>query len=338
MLRIGIIGAGSIAGVVAEATKKTTSAMISAVTSRVKNNAEKFANSYGIETVFDHWQDMIGSDKIDAVYVATPTQVREEICVAAANAGKHVFAEKPFHSHRSLMNIINAARENNVAFMDATHFTHNPRTEHLKKTITDEIGKLKLIRSTFYYPFDDKNNIRFDPAKEPLGSVGDLAWYNMRAIVEFLDSDADPARITAYSEKDAETGVIIRASGAMIFKDGKMSSFDFGFNAGVITMDLDLFGDKGLIRMDDFVLDWHSGFDFSDGYYPLQYFVRKNLDEPDSWKKVELKSDRPQKIAMIENFVSLTREPDGQAAASSIQRTLQTQKLVDALFSACNED
>ncbi len=338
MLRIGIIGSGFIAGVVAGATQETQKAIISAVSSRVKNKAEEFARSYGIENVFDHWQDMILSDKIDAVYVATPTHVREEICIAAANAGKHVFAEKPFHSHQSLMNIINAVRENNVAFMDATHFTHNPRTEHIKKSMKDEIGELKLIRSTFYYPCDDKNNIRFDPSKEPLGSVGDLAWYNMRAIVEFLGTDAKLAKIAAFSEKDAETGVIVRASGAMIFEDGKMSSFDFGFDAGVMTMDLDLLGSKGLIRMDDFVLDWHSGLDVSDGHYGLGYLLRKDLDEPDNWKQVALKSDTPQKISMIENFASLAKEPDGNAAASSIQRSLKTQKLVDALFDACNSE
>lgn len=338
MLRIGIIGSGYIAGVVARATQETPAAIISAVSSRVKKSAEEFAKSYGIENVFEHWQDMIQSDKIDTVYVATPTHVREEICIAAANAGKHVFAEKPFYSHQSLMNIINAVRENNVAFMDATHFTHNPRTEHIKKSMKDEIGELKLIRSTFYYPCDDKSNIRFDPAKEPLGSVGDLAWYNMRAIVEFLDTDAALAKITAFSEKDEETGIIIRASGAMIFEDGKMSSFDFGFDAGVMTMDLDLLGSDGLIRMDDFVLDWHSGLDVSDGHYDLGYSLRKDIDEPDDWQKIALKSDRPQKVTMIENFVLLTQEPDGKAAASSIQRSLKTQKLVDALFHACNNE
>ncbi len=336
MLRIGIIGSGYIAGVVAGATKETPKAIISAVSSRVKSKAEEFAKSYGIENVFDHWQDMIQSNKIDAVYVATPTHVREEICIAAAHAGKHVFAEKPFYSHQSLMNIINAARENNVAFMDATHFTHNPRTEHIKKYMKDEIGALKLIRSTFYYPCDDKNNIRYDPTKEPLGSVGDLAWYNMRAIVEFFNTDTEIAKITAFSEKDKETGIIIRASGAMIFEDGKMSNFDFGFDAGVMTMDLDLLGSGGLIRMDDFVLDWHSGLDISDWHYDLGYLLRKDIDEPDNWQKVAIKSDTPQKVSMIENFGSLTKEPNGEAAASSIQRSLKTQKLVDALFDACN--
>lgn len=338
MLRIGIIGSGFIAGVVADATKETSTATISAVSSRVKSNAEKFASKYDIEYIFAQWQDMILSDTIDAVYVATPTNVREEICVAAAKAGKHVFAEKPFQSEASLLNITNTARNNNVAFMDATHFTHNPRTENIRKFLTEKIGDLKLIRSTFYYPFDDKNNIRFDPNKEPLGSVGDLAWYNMRAIVEFIGAKTDIAKISAFSEKDKETDVIIRASGAMIFEDGKMSSFDFGFNAGVLTMDLDLLGDKGLIRMDDFVLDWQRGFDFPEDQYGLEYMVRKDLDGPDHWTKISIETDKSQKILMIENFVALTQNPRGKAAAASIEKSLKTQKLVDALFHACKEN
>ncbi|MBT4147005.1 MAG: Gfo/Idh/MocA family oxidoreductase, partial [Gammaproteobacteria bacterium] len=256
-LRIGIIGSGFIAGVVADAAKNTPLMSVSAVCSRLESSASAFAAQYDIEHVVESWQQLISSDEIDAVYVATPTNVREEISVAAASAGKHIFAEKPFASEASLANIINAARDNKVAFMDATHFSHNPRTDEIKRTMIEEIGPPKLLRTTFYYPFDDRNNIRFDPAKEPLAAVGDLAWYNMRAIVEFLGTDTEIEHITTYAEKDQQTGIIIRGSGAINFKDGKMSSFDFGFNGGVILMDLDIIGDKGMFRLDDFVLDWH---------------------------------------------------------------------------------
>lgn len=36
----------------------------------------------------------------------------------------------------------------------------------------------------FYFPFSDRENIRFDPTDEPMGAVGDMAWYSMRAVVE----------------------------------------------------------------------------------------------------------------------------------------------------------
>lgn len=335
-LRIGIIGSGFIAGVVAEAAKNTPLLTVSAVCSRLESSASDFAAEYGIEHVFEDWQQLISSDEIDAVYVATPTSVREEISVAAANAGKHIFAEKPFESEASLARIINAARVKKIAFMDATHFSHNPRTDKIKQTMTDEIGPPKLLRSTFYYPFDDRNNIRFDPAKEPLAAVGDLAWYNMRAIVEFFGSDAEIEHITAYAEKDEQTGIVIRGSGAINFKDGTMSSFDFGFNGGVILMDLDIIGDKGMFRMDDFVLDWNGGFDFSDGHYDLSYQMRANLDEPDQWQSIKIESEKPQKILMLENFVDLTADPCGENADKSMKTSLKTQQLVDALFSACN--
>ncbi|MBT6032385.1 MAG: Gfo/Idh/MocA family oxidoreductase [Kordiimonadaceae bacterium] len=321
---------------VADAVAETPDAVISAVSSRREESAAQFASDYKIENVFATWQDMIASDKIDAVYVATPTMVREEISVASANAGKHVFAEKPFQNEASLLNIITAARANKVAFLDGTHFVHSPRSAQIKQTMHAEIGAPKLIRTTFYYPFDDKNNIRFDPEKEPLGSVGDLAWYNMRAIVEFLDTDADIEQMTAFSEKDADTGVIIRGSGAVIFKDGKMSSFDFGFNSGVLLTDLDIVCDKGMIRMDDFVLDWNKGFDFSDGHYDLGYTIRADLDEPDNWKIIKIKSEKSQKLHMIESFIKLCNDPSGAQSERSMTASLKTQKLVDALFQACN--
>ena len=32
----------------------------------------------------------------------------------------------------------------------------------------------------------DRDNIRFDPTQEPMTALGDMAWYSMRAVVEYL--------------------------------------------------------------------------------------------------------------------------------------------------------
>lgn len=64
--------------------------------------AKSFAAKHGLDHAFDSWADMIAWDGVDAIYVATPTSVREEICVAAAKAGKHVLGEKPFANLPSL--------------------------------------------------------------------------------------------------------------------------------------------------------------------------------------------------------------------------------------------
>ena len=90
-------------------------------------------------------------DGIDAVYVATPTSVREEICLAAANSGKHVLGEKPFASLGSVQRIAAACRANDVGFMDGTHFVHHPRTVHIREQAAAQIGWPWSLDSAFQF-------------------------------------------------------------------------------------------------------------------------------------------------------------------------------------------
>ncbi|HEU5138015.1 MAG TPA: Gfo/Idh/MocA family oxidoreductase [Steroidobacteraceae bacterium] len=72
---------------------------------------------HGIPGAFGSWSEMLASNTVDAVYVATPTSVREEVCLLAAANGKHVLGEKPFANLPSLRRITSACRKNGVGFM-----------------------------------------------------------------------------------------------------------------------------------------------------------------------------------------------------------------------------
>ena len=88
-IRWGIVSTGGIANSMAHMIKIAAASEIGAVSSRRMESAEAFAQSHEVPNAFDSWQEMIDSDVVDAIYVATPTSVREEICIAAARGGKH---------------------------------------------------------------------------------------------------------------------------------------------------------------------------------------------------------------------------------------------------------
>ncbi|GAA5213456.1 Gfo/Idh/MocA family protein [Corallincola platygyrae] len=333
-LRVGIVGAGMIAGVLANAINQATGAKLVAVASRRRESAEQLASEFSIPTVFDDWQSLIGSDQLDAVYIATPTAVREEIAVAAANAGKHVIGEKPFASAGSLERIIAAAQANGVAFMDATHFVHHPRTLQIKAQVDEEIGSPKVVRTSFFFPFMDRSNIRFNPEKEPTGAVGDMAWYSMRAITEYLQPEAPVKLVSGGIVRDQETGAVVRGTGVIQFEDGKSSSFDFGYDAGVCLMDLDILGERGMLHLNDYVLDWKQGFAFDHADHTVGYTRRTEMQAPSEFVYVEAESDKPQAVKLVEDFVEITQAPTGKLAKRSAEISLQTQKLLDAYWNS----
>ncbi len=328
-LRIGIIGSGMIAAVVTNAIKSSNNAEVVAVASRTPANARAFAAEHDISTVFDTWQQLISSDMADAIYIATPTSAREEIALGAAQAKKHILAEKPFASYESLQRITQAAKDNGVAFMDATHFAHHPRTQQIQQTQAEQIGESQAVRSTFFFPLMERDNIRFDTDKEPTGAVGDMAWYCMRAITEFLQPNMDLCNVGGSIVRDEETNAVIRGTGVMAFQDGKTSTFDFGYNAGVCLMDLDILAERGMFRMDDFVLDWQQGFAFNDPEHKVGYTQRSEMQTPAQFEFIEAPSERAQEVQMVNAFTLLSQNPAGDQAQASMLISEQTQYLLD---------
>jgi predicted dehydrogenase len=331
-LRFGIVGTGLIADVIADAIHDVEEAELAAVASRRREGAEDFAGRHGGPRVFDSWRELVASDAVDAVYVATPTAVREEISVAAAQNGKHVLAEKPFAGLGSLERITSACRDRGVAFMDATHFVHHPRTAKLKRELEDRIGGVQAVRTCFFFPSMDRSNIRFDPQKEPTGAIGDMAWYSMRAIIEYMPGEGKLAGAGGFAQRDGETGAVIRGSGFLVFSDGRTSTWDAGYNVGALAMDLDLLGHRGMISLDDFVLDWAGGFAPGDPGHAVGFTQRSGVTTPAGFERVATPSPERATVLMIRSFVALTGDPSGVAAAASIDVSERTQGLVDAVW------
>lgn len=333
-LRLGIVGAGMIAGVVAKATQPVDSITLAAVASRRQETAQSFADEHGIPKVFTTWQEMIASDEIDAVYIATPTNVKEEIALFAADNKKHLLVDKPFASSASVQRMVDAARANGVAFMDATHFSNHPRTQQIREDMEVSIGAPQALRSSFFFPFQDRENIRFNPEKEPTGAVGDMAWYSMRAIVEYLQPAGAIRTLSGSVMRDKETGAVVRGTGVVVFDDDKSSTFDFGYSAGVCLMDLDILGHEGMFHISDFVLDWKDGFTFDAPDHVTGYTKRAGMAEPKDFEFVATEAKESQAVNMMRNFAALVKQPKSAQAENAVAFSLKTQQLVDAYWDA----
>lgn len=95
-IRIGIIGTGGIAHVHADAYQKQNGRVefVACCDLDIKK-AEKFAEKFGFQKVYDNCCDMLKENNLDAVSVCTWNAAHAECTIAALNAGCHVFCEKP---------------------------------------------------------------------------------------------------------------------------------------------------------------------------------------------------------------------------------------------------
>jgi hypothetical protein len=62
-------------------------------------------------------------------------------------------------------------------------------------------------------------------------ALGDMAWYSMRAVVEYLRPEARITKGVTLPERDPKTTEIVRASGLIAFDSGEVSTFDIGYTA-----------------------------------------------------------------------------------------------------------
>jgi len=323
IMRWGFAGTGMIANSMASVLRMAPHGVLTAVSSRRMESAQSFADQHGAGRAFDSWQEMVEWDGVDAIYVATPTSVREEICVAAAKAGKHVLGEKPFASLPSLKRITGACRGNGVGFMDGTHFVHHPRTAAIQEATADKIGWPWSVDSAFQFNLPDRSNIRYNPQLEPLGAIGDAGWYNMRAAVEYLSKGIDLESVNAHLRRDKETGAAISGSGVLVFSDGSTSTWNCGFDSGAVIMDLRMSGDKGSISVDNFLAQ------DSDG--SASYLYRRGGWGPGGVKEVvRVDSALPGAALMFEDFAAMIDDADW--LERSMQASENTQRLLDAVW------
>jgi len=319
-LRWGVVGTGGIANRMAPMIQMAPSATLSAVSSRRMDTAREFAEQHSVEHAFDSWEDMIASDTVDAIYVATPTFIREEICLAAANHGKHVLGEKPFADLASLQRITAACRLNNVAFMDGTNFVHHPRPAFIRAHIEEHVGNPWSVASAFQFNLTDTSNIRMNPDLEPYGAIGDAGWYNMRVAVEYLPDDIEIAAVSAYLRREEVNGAVVTASGVIQFDNGSTTTWNCGFESGSLVMDLRISGSGGIVKMDDFLV---------------------NLTEParhehivgwgdDRVQIIETAAPLPAAAQMYENVAAMSGSPD--LFEASVRASERTQEWLDAIW------
>ncbi len=93
MISVAVIGTGGLGSRHAANFAQIDGCRVKRVYDIVAENAENCAEPLGAEVASDF--DQCLTDDIDAIVVVTPTDVHAEYCIKAAQAGKHIFCEKP---------------------------------------------------------------------------------------------------------------------------------------------------------------------------------------------------------------------------------------------------
>lgn len=96
VLKWGIVSAGLISQDFAAAVKTLESKyhVFQAVFARKLEDAQKFAETYGVTNAYDSYDSLLADPEVNIVYIGAVNHVHKELSIKAINAGKHILCEK----------------------------------------------------------------------------------------------------------------------------------------------------------------------------------------------------------------------------------------------------
>ena len=110
-IKIGIIGAGTIGSVHAEAYTKVADAELVALCDILPDRLKEKAARHHVAKTYATHQELLADPEIDAVSICVPNAMHAPIAIDALNAGKNVMLEKPMALNAKLGMDICAARD-----------------------------------------------------------------------------------------------------------------------------------------------------------------------------------------------------------------------------------
>ncbi len=191
----GIIGCGNVTEVKSgPAFNKVPNSSLVAVMRRDALLAEDYAKRHGVPKWYGHAADLINDPEINAIYIATPPKYHEEYAIAAMQAGKSVYVEKPMALDlAACRRLEQVSKETGVKLVVAHYRRALPLFMRVKELLDQEvIGNIRFARISLLQPDQSAmiaktgNNWRVDPALAGGGLFYDLAPHQLDLLVHFL--------------------------------------------------------------------------------------------------------------------------------------------------------
>lgn len=196
---------------------------IYAVGNRTYSKAVDFAKKYGIEKVYDDYNDMFTDSDVDVIYITTPHNTHIEFMKKAIRNGKHILVEKSITlNSRELNKAMELAALHNVVIGEAMTIYHMPVYKKLKEILASgRLGKVNLITMNFGSYKEYNMNNRFFNRNLAGGAMLDIGVYALSFIRYFMTEKPD--KLLSQLKK-APTGVDEQAGLLLMNNDGQMAT------------------------------------------------------------------------------------------------------------------
>lgn len=191
MIRAAIIGMGRWGRtLVSSVQNKSDSITFTAGATRTRASAADFAAGLGID-LRDSYEAVLADRSIDAVVLATPHLQHAEQIARAAQAGKHIFVEKPFTMTKaSAREAVAAAERAGVTLALGHNRRFHPNMQRLRTLVrAGELGTVLHCHGEMASPtglFLPPGGWRTDPDQSPAGGMTGLGIHLVDGMIDLF--------------------------------------------------------------------------------------------------------------------------------------------------------
>lgn len=251
-LAVGLIGAGGIGTFHGESlARRVHGTRLAAIADPAPGVADALAATLGCDVTYDDAADLIADDRVEAVLIAAPARFHADLVVAAADAGKAVFCEKPMAVTLDQADrTVKAAADVRLQVGFNRRFDRGFRAAH-DMVVEGRIGTPQLMRSLTRDPGIP------DPGAVPPSTIFLETLIHDFDALRYLNPDAEAVDIYAVADAlaypdFADRGLQDTAVVMVRFDNGAIATAEANFNA-VYGYDVraEVFGSDGMVSTGD---------------------------------------------------------------------------------------
>ena len=263
-IRVCVVGCGGVsASHLAAYQEHRLARLVSCVDLRPEV-AQRAAQRYSAERWETSWEQAVTRDDVDLVDVCMPHDLHAPVSIGAAQAGKHVFVEKPIaNTLEEADAMIAAAKASGVQLMVDQTKRFEPRHQKIKELVeAGVIGKPLLAKSA--YPQDITYSWEhMEPGRKRTywkhdGVIGGIGIHTLDMLrwllgeVESVAAISGTSRLLGEDRHTEDSGIVLlrfqngaiaESTVSYVLRDPRMAA-SWGL------MPLQLFGEDGSIQMD----------------------------------------------------------------------------------------
>lgn len=246
-LKIGIMGTGRIASVLANTMLQMPQVVLMGAASRSLEKAEEFAARFSIERAYGSYEELAKDPDIQLIYIATPHSEHCSNAKLCLENGKHVLCEKAFAAnYAQAKEMTDLAEEKNLMITEAMWVRYMPMAKTLKEVLNSGIiGEPMTLTANLCYLVSDKPRL----IKPELagGALLDVGVYTLNfASIVFGDEITD----IQSSVIKTDSGVDAQNSITLCYPGGKMAILNSSLQVLSDRMGI-IYGTKGYLVVEN---------------------------------------------------------------------------------------